>query len=47
MPCCCKTNVQAAFVLGIIGIVVNLVGCVDITGKFQMKFEMKCIWLIQ
>ena len=24
MPCCCATNVQAAFVLGIIGVVLNL-----------------------
>ena len=27
MPCCCKTNVQAAFVLGIIGIVLSLASC--------------------
>ena len=27
MPCCCATNVQAAFVLGIIGIIVNLISC--------------------
>ena len=27
MPCCCATNVQAAFVLGIIGIIGNLVSC--------------------
>ena len=26
MPCCCKTNLQAAFVLGIIGIVL---GCIS------------------
>ena len=27
MPCCCETNVQAAFVLGIIGIVFSLCFC--------------------
>ena len=27
MPCCCATNVQAAIVLGIFGIIVNLVSC--------------------
>ena len=29
MPCCCATNVQAAFVLGIINIVLNLGLCLD------------------
>ena len=27
MPCCCKTNVQAAFVVGILGIVLSLCIC--------------------
>ena len=27
MPCCCATNVQAAIVLGIIGIILSLISC--------------------
>ena len=27
MPCCCKSNVEAAFVLGIIFAILNIFGC--------------------
>ena len=27
MPCCCKTNVKAAYILGIIFVILSLLGC--------------------
>ena len=40
MPYCCATNVQAAFVLGIIGVVLNLVYCcfAIVTGEGKIGF---------
>ena len=40
MPCCFSTNVQAAFVLGIIGVVLNLVSCcfAVVTGEGKIGF---------
>ena len=40
MPCCFSTNVQAAFVLGIIGVVLNLVSCcfAIVTGEGKIGF---------
>ena len=40
MPYCCATNVQAAFVLGIIGVVLNLVSCcfAIVTGEGKIGF---------